>query len=158
MSDEDDVRRLALELPEVAQHPEGFSFNVHGLAFAWSFMQRVAPKKPRVRRPDILAVRVSGDVEKQSLIDVDPSIYFTDEHYRGYPAVLVRLPDRPRRTEGTADRRLADPGSARPGRQLRRRLGPRGGRPRGRLTRRHGLRHTRVVRHQSASWRASNNA
>jgi hypothetical protein len=93
MSDEDDVRRLALELPEARQHPEGFSFNVRDKAFAWSFMERIAPKKPRVRRPDILAVRVSGEAEKQSLIDADPAVYFTDDHYRGYPAVLVRLPE-----------------------------------------------------------------
>lgn len=93
MSDEDDVRRLALELPEAAKHPEDFSFNVHGKAFAWSFMERVAPKKPRVRRTDILAVRVSGEAEKQSLIEADPAVYFTDDHYRGYPAVLVRLPE-----------------------------------------------------------------
>lgn len=93
MSNEDDVRRLALELPEAEQHPEGFSFNVRGKGFAWSFMERVAPRKPRVRRPDVLAVRVSGEVEKQSLIDADPTVYFTDDHYRGYPAVLVRLPE-----------------------------------------------------------------
>ena len=55
-------------------------------------MERVAPKKPRVRRPDVLAIRVSGEAEKQSLIDADPAVYFTDDHYRGYPAVLVRLP------------------------------------------------------------------
>lgn len=93
MSDEDDVRRLALELPEARQHPEGFSFSVRDKAFAWSFMERIGPKKPRVRRPDILAVRVSGEAEKQSLIDADPAVYFTDDHYRGYPAVLVRLPE-----------------------------------------------------------------
>lgn len=92
MSDEDDVRRLALELPAVEQHPVGSSFNVCGRGFAWSFMERVAPKKPRVRRPDVLAIRVSGEAEKQSLIDADPAVYFTDDHYRGYPAVLVRLP------------------------------------------------------------------
>jgi hypothetical protein len=92
VSDEDDVRRLALELPATRQHPEGFSFSVGEKAFAWSFMERVAPRKPRVRRPDVLAVRVSGAAEKQSLIDADPDVYFTDDHYRGYPAVLVRLP------------------------------------------------------------------
>lgn len=92
MSDEDDVRRLALELPAVEQHPVGSSFNVCDKGFAWSFMERVAPKKPRVRRPDVLAIRVSGEAEKQSLIDADPAVYFTDDHYRGYPAVLVRLP------------------------------------------------------------------
>jgi hypothetical protein len=92
MSDEDDVRRLALALPDTRQHPEGFSFSVGDKAFAWSFMERVAPRKPRVRRPDILAVRVAGEVDKQSLIDADPDVYFTDDHYRGYPAVLVRLP------------------------------------------------------------------
>lgn len=55
-------------------------------------MERAAPRKPRIRRADILAVRVSGGAETQSLIDADPAVYFTVDHYRGYPAVLVRLP------------------------------------------------------------------
>ena len=40
---------------------------------------------------DVLAVRVSGAEEKQQLLDADPARFFTEPHYNGYPAVLVRL-------------------------------------------------------------------
>ena len=29
--------------------------------------------------------------EKEALIDMDPAAFFTEPHYNGYPAVLVRL-------------------------------------------------------------------
>jgi hypothetical protein len=38
-------------------------------------------------------VRVSGEDEKQALLAADPAKFFTDDHYRGYPAILVRLPE-----------------------------------------------------------------
>ena len=36
-------------------------------------------------------MRVSGEEEKQVLIAADPEKFFTEPHYNGYPAVLVRL-------------------------------------------------------------------
>ena len=36
-------------------------------------------------------MRVSGEEEKQALIAADPDKFFTEPHYNGYPAVLVRL-------------------------------------------------------------------
>lgn len=39
----------------------------------------------------VLAVRVSGEEEKHTLISESPDIYLTEDHYDGYPAVLVRL-------------------------------------------------------------------
>ena len=92
MADQDDVRRLALELPETTQHDDGFGFSVRGKSFAWVYWERVAPKKPRIERPDVLAVRVAGEDDKQSLIAADPGVFFTDDHYRGFPAILIRLP------------------------------------------------------------------
>jgi hypothetical protein len=58
--------------------------------FAWSFNARLEPKKPRVPQLDILAVRCPM-VRKEFLIEVAPDRFFDDPHYRGYPAVLVRL-------------------------------------------------------------------
>ena len=58
--------------------------------FAWSFNERVHPKKARVPRLDILAVRCPL-VRKELLIEAAPDRFFDDAHYRGYPAVLVRL-------------------------------------------------------------------
>ena len=39
----------------------------------------------------MFAVRVSGEEEKAALIAADPQTFFTEPHYNGYPAVLVRL-------------------------------------------------------------------
>jgi len=90
----DDVRRLALALPSAVDDtgPSGqLSFKVEGgKGFAWSFMQRVHPRKPRAPNPAILAVRCEIP-RKEMLIETSPRIYFDDDHYRGFPAVLVRL-------------------------------------------------------------------
>ena len=39
----------------------------------------------------MLGVRVAGEAEKQMLIAADPEKFFTEPHYNGFPAVLVRL-------------------------------------------------------------------
>ena len=86
------LRRLAMALPEAKDDsdPGRLAFSVGGKGFAWSFMERVTPKKPRVPNLDILAVRCPIE-RKEMLIAAAPEIYFDDDHYRGYPAVLVRL-------------------------------------------------------------------
>ena len=76
--DTSDDRRLA------------FAVAVTGKGFAWSFNERVHPKKPRVPRLDILAVRCPFE-RKALLLEAAPDRFFDDDHYRGYPAVLVRL-------------------------------------------------------------------
>jgi hypothetical protein len=86
----DDIRRIALALPEVETDGRGFS--VHGKAFAWPWMERVDPRKPRVVNFHVLAVRVADESEKEVLIEMDPDVFFTEPHYDGYPAILVRLP------------------------------------------------------------------
>lgn len=50
------------------------------------------PKKPRVPRADVLAVRVRDQAEKAALLAGDPAWFFTEPHYDGFPAILVRLP------------------------------------------------------------------
>jgi hypothetical protein len=86
------VRRIAAALPEVEDGSDErrLVFAIHGKGFAWSFNERVHPKKPRVPRLDILAVRCPME-SKEMLIAAAPDRFFDDEHYRGYPAVLVRL-------------------------------------------------------------------
>jgi hypothetical protein len=92
MATQDDVRRIALSLPEATEDPDGFRFLVDGKAFVWSWLERIAPKRARVPNADVVAVRVGNEFEKESLIDMDPAVFFTERHYDGYPAVLVRLP------------------------------------------------------------------
>ncbi|WP_112248736.1 MmcQ/YjbR family DNA-binding protein [Kribbella monticola] len=95
MADQDDVRRIALGLPEVTESADTFAFSVPNKgkdkAFAWVWNERVEPKKPRVPNPGVLAIRVAGAAAKEELLAADPAKFFTEPHYNGYPAVLVRL-------------------------------------------------------------------
>ncbi|HEY4346239.1 MAG TPA: hypothetical protein VGM80_01520 [Gaiellaceae bacterium] len=96
MADQSDVRRIAMSLPGVAEGEErfGFSVPVKGKlkGFAWSWMERIDPKKPRVANAQVLAVRVADQLEKELLIASDGEKFFTEPHYNNFPAVLVRLP------------------------------------------------------------------
>lgn len=92
MSTQDDVRRIALNLPETTEDAHSFRFFVDGKAFVWSWLERVDPKKARVPNPEIVAVRVPDESDKDALIDMDPGVFFTERHYDGYPAIMVRLP------------------------------------------------------------------
>jgi hypothetical protein len=90
-SDADDVRRIALSLPHVS-HDGSHAYGVEGgKAFAWTWKKRVEPKRARVEQLDVFAVRVANQEEKQVLIASDPEKFFTEPHYNGFPAVLVRL-------------------------------------------------------------------
>jgi hypothetical protein len=86
------ARRLALELPQVKDSSDNqrLVFETAGRGFAWSYNERVHPKKPRVPRLDVLAVRCPLE-KKEMLIEAAPDRFFDDDHYRGYPALLVRL-------------------------------------------------------------------
>jgi hypothetical protein len=86
------VRALATTLPEVSDSSEGkrLVFEVAGKGFAWTWMERFDAKKPRRPCPEVLAVRCALE-RKEMLIEAAPEIYFDEPHYRGFPAVLVRL-------------------------------------------------------------------
>lgn len=89
----DAAAKLALALPEVTggtAETGQVGFDVGGKALAWSYVARPAPKAPRVLVPDVLAVRCAKET-KAMLIEAAPDRFFTDDHYRNYPAVLVRL-------------------------------------------------------------------
>jgi len=90
-----DVTRIALALPGAEKSPDHFAFSVRRKGkpkgFAWVWMERVVPKKPRVPNPRVLAVRVASLAEKERLLDAHRKALFTEPHYEGYPAVLVRL-------------------------------------------------------------------
>lgn len=88
----DDVRRLALALPETTE--SGLCWNVRNKSFAW---ERPLRKKDLAdlgdAAPDgpILCVRTDGIGPKETLLADSPHIYFTTPHFNGYPAVLLRL-------------------------------------------------------------------
>lgn len=91
------VRKIALALPGVEEGEDQFGFSVRAGAktkgFAWVWKERVAPKQPRVPQPKVLAVRVANLDDKEILLASDPVKFFTEPHYNGFPAVLVRLPE-----------------------------------------------------------------
>jgi hypothetical protein len=95
MATQADARRIALSLPETEQREGRFAFSVHVKGklreFAWVWMERINPKKPRVANPAVLAVRVASLAEREILIAREPAKFFTEPHYLGFPAVLVRL-------------------------------------------------------------------
>lgn len=96
MADQGDVRRIAQSLPGAIEEQGRFAFSVENKGkqkgFVWVWLERVAPRKPRIPRADVLAVRVRDQAEKAALLAGDPELFFTEPHYNGYPAVLVRLP------------------------------------------------------------------
>ena len=88
----EDLRRIALSLPGTTTENDGFSYGVAGKAIVWTWLERVHPKKARVPNLDVIAVRVADESEKELLIDMDGTVFFTEPHYHGYPVILVRLP------------------------------------------------------------------
>jgi hypothetical protein len=92
-----DVVRIASALPGALRggSEERLAFEVEAKGkrkgFCWSWLERVDPKKARVPNPGVLAVRVRDAAEKAALLAADADVFFTEPHYNGYPAVLVRL-------------------------------------------------------------------
>jgi len=83
MATKDDVRRVALSLPETDEHPSyggTASFRVKKKSFT------------RIREDDeSIVVFVEDLEEKDALLRSDPRKFFTTPHYDGYPTVLVRF-------------------------------------------------------------------
>lgn len=91
MTTQDDVRRIALSLPETVEADGHFSFSVGGKKFVWIYLERMHPKKARVPNPEAVGIHISGEAEKIALLSSDPDTYFTTDHYNGYSAILVHL-------------------------------------------------------------------
>jgi hypothetical protein len=92
----EDVRRLALALPETSERLSRSlrQWRVKEKAFVWERPLRRgdldalgdgAPEGP------ILGARVEHLIAKEALLADDPTVYFTTPHFDGYPAILVRL-------------------------------------------------------------------
>ena len=96
MANQEDVRRIALALPDTREAEDGFGFSVLNKGkpkgFVWAWNERVEPKKPRVPNKDVVAIRVADQGEKEVLLASGGEKFFTEPHYNGFPAILVRLP------------------------------------------------------------------
>lgn len=82
-------------MPEAEEAADHFAFSVMNggkpKGFVWVWQERVEPKKPRVPNKGVIAVRVANNSQKDLMIAADPVKFFTEPHYNGFPAVLVRL-------------------------------------------------------------------
>ena len=97
MASWDDVRRIALGLPETSEAPSyngSASWKVRDKGFVWERPLRSSDLKALGDdAPDgpILGVRVEHVGAKEALLADDPAVFFTTPHFDGYPAVLVQL-------------------------------------------------------------------
>jgi hypothetical protein len=92
----DDVRRIALALPETSERlsRDLRQWKVKDKGFVWERPLRRADLEALGEdAPDgpILGARVEHLGAKEALLADDPSVYFTTPHFDGYPAILVRL-------------------------------------------------------------------
>ena len=92
----DDVRRIALALPETSERVSRDlrRWEVKDKGFVWERPLRRADLEALGNHaPDgpILGARVEHLVAKEALLADDPEVFFTTPHFDGYPAVLVRL-------------------------------------------------------------------
>jgi hypothetical protein len=96
MATQDDVTKIALSLPGTAAGEMQWGFSIDDgkktRGWIWLWKERIHPKKARVPNPKVIALRTADIVEKEMLLASDEEIFFTEPHYNGYPAVLVRLP------------------------------------------------------------------
>jgi hypothetical protein len=96
MANWEQVRELALSLPETTEQP------MHGL-MSWRVRDKLFVWERPLRKSDlralgddaptgpILGARVEHLGAKEALLADDPAVFFTTPHFDGYAAVLVRL-------------------------------------------------------------------
>src|SRR3954453_19147982 len=92
----DDVRRLAMGMPEATEKTS------HGIC-AWCVKDKFFVWERPLRKSDlkalgdaapegpILGARTEHLIAKEAFIQGDPDVFFTTPHFDGYPAVLIRL-------------------------------------------------------------------
>jgi hypothetical protein len=96
VADWDDVRRIALALPETEERESrGLrQWRVKDKLFVWERPLRRGDLEalgPQAPEGPILGARVEHLVAKEALLADDPGVFFTTPHFDGYAAVLVRL-------------------------------------------------------------------
>ena len=96
MANWEDVRRMALALPETTERlsRDLRQWRVHDKLFVWERpLRRADLEALGTDAPNgpILGARVEHLGAKEALIADDPTVFFTTPHFDGYPAILVRL-------------------------------------------------------------------
>jgi len=75
------VCKLALRLPGVV---EGTSYGTPALQVGKRFLARLKEDG------ETMAIKIDF-ADREFLLELDPSVFYLTDHYRAYPAVLVRL-------------------------------------------------------------------
>jgi hypothetical protein len=93
-----DLDELALALPQVTKEVSDDgrpSYLVHGKRFVLQRSRRPDAVDPETgeRLDDALMFRVADLDVKELMLADERGVYFTTPHFKGYPAVLVRIPD-----------------------------------------------------------------
>ncbi len=99
MASFDDVRRIALSLPETTEEVSrgNAHWRVKNKGFVWerplNESDRVALKALGEQAPEgaILGVRIADIGVREAMIADDPALFFTIPHFDDFPAILVRL-------------------------------------------------------------------
>src|SRR5881396_425638 len=81
-----EARRLLLELPYVV---EGRSYGMPSFLLNGRFLARFRDDDT------VLVLQLATIGERNVLMELDPRAFFFTDHYRNYPAVLVRLAEVP---------------------------------------------------------------
>ncbi|GAB09917.1 hypothetical protein GOARA_048_01190 [Gordonia araii NBRC 100433] len=95
----DDVRRLALALPQTSEKTSWGNqmFCVAKKGFVWerplnkSDVKALTELGREIPGGEIIGLRVPDENAKHELIASEPETFFTIPHFDGYPAVLARL-------------------------------------------------------------------
>jgi hypothetical protein len=92
----DDVRRIALALPETNEHTShgNATWRVRDKGFVWERPLRRGDFEalgPNAPDGPIVGVHVEHQVAKEALLAAEPDVVFITPHFNGYPAVLVQL-------------------------------------------------------------------
>ena len=92
----DDVRRIALSLPETSERQSGgwLDWRVRDKGFVWERPLRnsdIAALGDRVPDGPVFAARTADEGVKLALVADDPVVFFTTPHFNGYAAVLFEL-------------------------------------------------------------------
>jgi hypothetical protein len=108
----DDLDELALALPQATkEHSDDGrpTYRVHGKLFCFHRGRRPdAVDENGERLDDVLMFRVADLDVKELLLSDSRGIYFTTPHFKGYPAVLVRIPDLARLDRGELQALVAE--------------------------------------------------
>jgi hypothetical protein len=76
------ARQILLDLPDVV---EGRSYGLPSFILNGRFLARFRDEDT------VLVLQLATIGEREVLMELDPGAFFYTEHYRNYPAVLVRL-------------------------------------------------------------------